>query len=144
MHLAASSGLKRLFDWLLQEGHDPWKRDFLGNTPLHCAAHNNHIEIIQEYIRLAKGPTDIDIDDDFGNTPLLTAMDNGTPETIQLLISAGADIRKRGIMEYTSLMLALGRSNTAVAQILLDQGVAANAVSMGDETTALHWAAKNK
>jgi hypothetical protein len=61
-----------------------------GYTPLHSAARDNKIKIVQELI--AAG-ADLNIKDHMGMTPLILAAEHGQTEVVRLLIDAGADIQ---------------------------------------------------
>lgn len=65
------------------------KKDPEGKTALHWACSNNNYEkIAQEII---ERQADCNVVDDFGNTPLLIALDNFCLDTVRLLLENGAD-----------------------------------------------------
>ena len=60
-------------------------KDDYGRTPLHCAAHNNHLEVVRYFIN--EQHYDPLNKDRFGNTLLHIACKNGDMNTVQVLIS---------------------------------------------------------
>ncbi|KAI8506490.1 ankyrin repeat-containing protein [Branchiostoma belcheri] len=111
VHSAATKGHIETVQVLLAAGADP-NAHIDGRTPLHCAAMEGHPEIVQ--VLLTAGAT-LDARDDCeiavvqlsskifketilqfqnkqkGNTPLHWASTNGHTETVQVLLTAGAD-----------------------------------------------------
>jgi ankyrin repeat protein len=76
---------------LLRSGANVNVKNQGGLTPLHEACCNHHVEMVREL--LDNWDVDIDTKNNAGWTPLLYACYNGPWEIVQLLLSAGADIR---------------------------------------------------
>ncbi len=83
--LAALKGLTELCQQLIGKGADVNKP---GWTPLHYAATNGHLEVIN---LLLEHHAYIDAASPNGSTPLMMAALYGTPATVKLLLEAGAD-----------------------------------------------------
>src|SRR6266545_1816383 len=78
-------------------------------------------------------------DDDSGATALMHAAAFASPESMRILLEAGADVGASSSGGATALMWATGE--TAKVQLLLDRGAAVNA-RLKDGTTALVTAAR--
>ena len=83
--LAALKGYLELCQQLIQKGGDVNKP---GWAPLHYAATNGHIEIMN---LLLENHAYIDASSPNGSTPLMMAALYGTPSAVKLLLEAGAD-----------------------------------------------------
>lgn len=108
-------------------------------TPLHFAADNGSIEVIE--LLLANGAdlmaTDID-----GDTPLHWAAFAGHLDVVEQFIAADAEINSKNKKERTPLEYAVLRKQTNVVDFLLAKGVEIPVT--GDESrTLLHLAAAN-
>jgi len=57
-----------------------------GNTPLHLAASNDHVEIVE---LLLAGKTDVNAKNNLGNTPLSGAKQSGYQDVVELLRKHG-------------------------------------------------------
>jgi len=110
-------------------------------TPLHMAAYNGHSEAIK--LLLEHGAT-IDARDIEGKTALLHACTGPFPETVKILLDAGADINATETTEaFTPLMMAAGLGQTAVVKILLERK-ANKALMDNDGDTALKHAQNSR
>ncbi len=83
LHLAAISGDVSVVTELVRHGADTSLQDKDGNTPLHHAVTVGNRKMLQQLVRAA--PTDLDLDNAFGRTPLQIAMGLGRPELAKLL-----------------------------------------------------------
>ena len=112
--------------------YDPYNDNFNKDSALHQAAFRNRTEIIKA---LLDAGAEIDIKNAFGETPLMTAVENPGKETddIKLLINSGADVNAKDNWGRTVLMYAarnLGRDytpNPEIVRLLLDAGADAKA-----------------
>ena len=70
-------------------------RGWIGDTPLHWPAHNNHAEIVA---MLIDAGADIDADENnwIGGKPLHWASEHA-PDSVRLLLDAGADVNSRNV-----------------------------------------------
>lgn len=82
---------------LLDAGADPHRKTNDGLTALHLAARarqSNVVGLLLQFCK-TKSPNCIDVQDRNGNSPLYYACRSGVPETVRLLIDAGADARNK-------------------------------------------------
>jgi ankyrin repeat protein len=86
-------------------------------TALHMAAYNGHSEIVK--LLIDHGAT-IDCRDNEGKTPLIHACTDAFPETVEILLDAGADVNAKESTEgFTPLMMGAGLGQTDVVRVLL-------------------------
>lgn len=94
--------------------------------------------------KLIDAGADIDVPNRIGITPLMYAVYNGHTECIKLLLTAGADINRRGLGGRSVLHFAIGSSNgplfSEILKILIDAGADTNATD-NDGWFPLHTAA---
>jgi ankyrin repeat protein len=93
---------------LLQAGADVNAKSFKLETPLHCAARGRQCGIISMILFMAaeKGVSiNVDAQDENGRTPLHYACRSGRPESVKLLMDAGADVHKVDKLGATMLMV---------------------------------------
>jgi ankyrin repeat protein len=120
-----------------------------GQTYLHYAALRNCSSIVKWLITEHKYTTEsLDV---FGNSPLITAVQSGSEQTVYRLVSCGAQVNLRDAEGFTALHHA-SKGGTGcptkigvycrMIQVLLDGGADVNARCMQDGSTALHMAAK--
>lgn len=86
-------------------------------TALHMAAYNGHGEIVK--LLIEHGAT-IDCRDNEGKTPLIHACTDAFPETVEILLDAGADVNAKESTEgFTPLMMGAGLGQADVVRVLL-------------------------
>jgi len=87
---------------LLGDGCPVNQFDNLGNTPLHCAAQSEHIEVMRF---LLDAGADVNAQDQSvaGNTPLGNVAGSCSIEVAEILIDAGADPTITGWMGMSAL-----------------------------------------
>ena len=157
------SRLKTLINGNLSLMH---ARDNEGNTPLHLAAYNDHVDAARFLIE--KGASG-DTVNEHGYTPLHCAAIRGSapmvqllleryhnvnssdkngnsalhltdsPDVLKLLIKKGADPNTENNHGFTPLHFAIGKGNTRAARVLIENNADANAADR-DGTTPLHLA----
>lgn len=103
------------------------------------AAAAGDLERVRELI---KGGADVNATDDMGWTPLMKAcfndeLDRGFPEVVQALIDAGANIEAQIVYGTRPLMLAAGRGEAGVVDVLLRAGVDVLAKNEGGRTALM-------
>ncbi len=102
LHYAVGQGDVSAVKALLAEGHAPNTFDDISFTPLHHAAKNSHLEIIQ---LLLEAGADVNANDEprIGDTALGYVAGNCSLAVAQALVSAGADPTIRGWMQLCAL-----------------------------------------
>lgn len=93
-------------------------------TPLHMAASNGNIELVDILIR---GGATVDARDALGNTPLLMGAMNGHLDVVRSLLATGADPNSSG-GEYTALHVAAIGGHLELVALLLRNGANVNPI----------------
>ena len=91
-----------------------------GNTPLHHAAREGHVETLRAMLQADPKP-DLTVQNKFGSKPLHQAAVHGHPELIRVLLDAGADIDDTSSQGRTPLQLATSWSKPNAVEVLLDR-----------------------
>ena len=103
---------------------------------IHVLAWNN--EVIGVKLHIYAG-TDIDQADEFGNIPLLLAVENGHIGVLELLIKHEANLEVSDPDGFTPLIMSAELNHPELLQLLLDGGADIAAEDKA-ERTALDWA----
>jgi ankyrin repeat protein len=90
-----------------------------GWTPLHYAATGGHLSVIEH---LLENSAYIDAESPNGSTPLMLAAMYGSPESVKLLIQAGADLTIKNQLGMTALDFAT-KGNRRNSQELIQTGL---------------------
>lgn len=110
-------------------------------TPLHIAAHNGHVKIVQLLVQQNPDCNDKDSD---GMTPLMLAVLSGHEDVASVLLLKGARVADTDTQGRSSLHMAVEQRHESMLRLLLDhcQGLNA-AVNAYDGTgrTPLHISA---
>lgn len=114
--LAALKGHVALVKLLVENDADVNKP---GWTPLHYAATAGNVPIIE---LLLDNSAYIDAESPNGSTPLMMAAMYGTPESVKVLIQAGADLNLKNQLGLTALDFAI-RGNRQNAKELIETGL---------------------
>ncbi|XP_056630096.1 GA-binding protein subunit beta-1 [Diorhabda sublineata] len=112
---AASDGSVEKVKQLLTKGA-PFTADWLGTSPLHLSAQNNHFEITEILLRAGiskDARTKVD------RTPLHMACYEGHINIVEILLEHGADINCRDLLDMTPLHWAVQNSHIDVVAHLL-------------------------
>jgi len=115
------------------------------HLPLHQAAQSGPLEVVQLMLQdmqlESSADTWINSRSEHDETPLHLAAQYNTPEVVQALLNAGADVNLQDDSGWTSLMLCLQSSSPAtVVQMLLEAGASCHFKNK-DGSTVLHLAA---
>lgn len=92
-----------------------------GWTPLHLAAHYGHARIVALLLH-NNSPVDIRSANALANTPLHAAVAGRKPETVRLLVEAGADVNARQHGGWRPLHGAAANGDRALVEFLLARG----------------------
>jgi ankyrin repeat protein len=126
MHLACHTGEARIIDALLKAKAPADKPDLQGATPLHYAAgagRHDGLELLLKKVKFKN----IDVEDEFGWTPLFYLADiGGTTSMAEQLLEAGADKNHKSTKErgqgmpsgMTAKDVALHWNDRAMAEVL--------------------------
>ncbi|KAI9269835.1 ankyrin repeat-containing protein P16F5.05c [Sporodiniella umbellata] len=96
-------------------------KDDSGNTALHMASANNHLEIVQYIIQqlASKDKKLIDVQNEQGNTALHWAALNGHYEVVEALVKAGSDCTVKNVMNHSPIYEAQQRNHEKVAEFFM-------------------------
>ena len=94
---------------------------------------------IENFLALGVDPNEPEPD---GTTPLMRAVHGQMPNTAQLLIDAGADVKKANSYGVTALYIAARAGDSVATRMLLAAGADANAALPASGETVLMTAAK--
>ena len=165
LHYAVSINRVEVVALLLDAGADTDVEDSRQRTPLDLAIAGNKTEIIDLLLEAGAGVeapttplhpivwagdllgvklhvyagTDIDQEDEFGNYPLLLAVERGYLDIVDLFITHEADLDVEDQDGFTAVIMAAEQDHADVLQLLIDSG-ADLAVEDKAERTALDWA----
>ncbi|XP_066155545.1 ankyrin repeat domain-containing protein 29-like [Euwallacea fornicatus] len=138
LHEASKRGHKSVVLFLLRHGaqHLP---DHRGQTPLHIATAEGHIETVKT---LVLRNADVNMSDGYGLTPLHLACTYGYKDIAIMLIECGADLEVDTKNFRTPLYIACCRNHSEVVETLLHYGAKVDPLPP-NFLTALHGAADN-
>jgi len=122
---------------LLEKGIDPNARDAHGETPLHIAASEGHVDMVKLLLEHGANPN---VRDEVGWTPLHWAASKGHVDVVELLLKHGANPNAQSKSGETPLHIAASMGRVDVARLLLEHGANPNAQDK-DGYTPLHDAA---
>lgn len=83
------------------------------------ASRLGNIEVLEEMIRRQ---TDVDVQDEKGHTPLITACNNNKYEAASLLLKCGANVNARDHAGNTALKFAVLSGRFNIIRLLLKHG----------------------
>jgi ankyrin repeat protein len=86
---------------------DVTKPDEFGTTPLHAAAANGLVRLLQEMVK--KPGVNLNVATPGGNTPLHFASINRNAKIIEILVRAGADVKVKNSQGMSPLFEAMAR-----------------------------------
>ncbi|XP_077977581.1 uncharacterized protein LOC144433145 [Glandiceps talaboti] len=117
--IAASNGHCKTIELLLGRGADVTNTDKNGRTVLYLTAAKNHIDALQILLQTSEAANIVDTGDNYENTPLHVASQEGHLNIITELFKAGAQIEVCNFEENTPLHLSAkhGRNLTTLELI---------------------------
>jgi ankyrin repeat protein len=135
---AIENGRREAAIELIAEGADVNAAQGDGTTPLHWAAYQLDIELVERLVdRGARANTS----NRYGASPLGEAAKAANAELVGMLLKAGADADAPNADGETVLMLAARTGSAEVVKLLIDAGADVNAREAWRDQTALMWAA---
>ncbi|TNM89465.1 hypothetical protein fugu_003699 [Takifugu bimaculatus] len=137
--LAAENGCVDMLEMLLEQYNmDTMKPNLAGDTPLHLAASNGHLDAV--HLLLLHFDTRDEANAE-GETALYQAIDNGHEECALTLLKAGCE--PNVFMDKSSVLHPVSeRGDTGFVQLLLEYKADTNARNQ-DQEAPLHLAVKN-
>jgi len=138
IHEAITNGkIKKVVKLIDQLQYDVNTRNTEGVTPLHLAAYQGNVKLMQFLIQ--KGALLNSIDND-GYTPLYWAILGNNFYAVHLLIRKGADLQLRPKEKIGFLSRAVLTQNIAIIKLLLAKGADPNEQEMHIAYTPMHYA----
>lgn len=118
-------------------------QDSYGRSPLHLVASKQYIKGDKETVEMTKliikKGGKVDLTDNMGDTPLIIAVNNNKPLTIDALITAQANINSNAYHARTPLMRAVLTNNHILVKQLIEHQAEIN-ITSEKGWTALHIA----
>ncbi|XP_063923206.1 uncharacterized protein LOC135137470 isoform X2 [Zophobas morio] len=137
LYLACSRGKVKVVEVLLEAGAQPVVNN--SENPLFISCSRGAYEIVELLINLG---TDVNCEDQYGRTPIFSAIFNQHQHIVELLIHSGADCNKTDKQNQTPLHISCRFGMTELVEILLKCGATHNVFDK-DDWTPLHFAALN-
>jgi ankyrin repeat protein len=133
-------GMKRLAS---SAGANPRVTDKSGNTCLHWAVKNGHMNLVHSLLQSA--PDLVNMANAEGETPLLNAARNGDDDNslriAMLLLRSGASVDQQDQNGLTALHCAVADGNDRMVRLLLQSKADPRLATLEDSLTPLHFAA---
>ncbi|XP_040899234.1 ankyrin repeat and death domain-containing protein 1B isoform X2 [Toxotes jaculatrix] len=138
--LTAEHGCVEMLEMLME----PYKMATMkpnkrGDTPLHLAARNGHLDAVQLLLQSFDTRDEVNMD---GETALYQAADNGQEECVLTLLEAGCDPNILTTVKCSALHPVSERGDTSLVQILLEYKASPDFQNQHLEAP-LHLAVKN-
>ena len=111
--------------------------DYDGRSGLHLAAASNQIPVLEFFLKIG---ADVNCKDNFGRTPLYDAIETKHMDTIEMLISNGAEIKLPSAQIAGQVCLAIQQNDICLLQAWIEGRADINAADY-DQRTPLHLAA---
>ncbi|ETS76986.1 hypothetical protein PFICI_10860 [Pestalotiopsis fici W106-1] len=141
LHFAVHDGNLPLVESLVREGASLSNRDSAGRTALHVAVmKKSHDQAIMDLLLSAGGKDLVNLGDENRQTALHYAAERGLIETINILVSHGADTGTTDNFGFSPFLWAVVAGQVGVTEKLLILGANVNSFS-ADGKSALAWAA---
>ncbi|KAK6543557.1 hypothetical protein TWF694_000301 [Orbilia ellipsospora] len=133
---AICSGHDGILDRILKSGTKIESRDTLGRKLLFSAVGKGRGDVVKMLLEV--GEVDVDVENDYGDTPLLLAIGSGNIEVVRVLLENGAGVEVKGAGDSTPLCVAVSRSDEAIIRLLLERSVSMEAKgSLGNTPLSL-------
>lgn len=112
---AILESLPRVIDFLIQNSNLMNRVDNKGWGVLHYAGYKNDVVLAE---KLIKHVSEIDLTDNFGNTPLWRSVFEENQEAAEFFVGHGADVHKRNLHGVSPLAFAQKVNNQILIEIL--------------------------
>lgn len=126
--------------FLIRNGADINSADCGGITGLHVACHRGSLNITKYLIELGANVDVEETANEIRLTPLIYAISKRHRQIVQALISAGAQINRKGADNETPLDIAVCQGDREIAQDLIAAGADKDAQTLNFGATPLHRA----
>ena len=123
---SARFGVTPLIESLLKYGEDVNTRTNLGETPLHLASENGHLDSMWKLVQSRACVNVVDLN---GVTPLMLAAQNGHMFGVEMLVFAGAVVNQKEDNGNTAMILAAKNGQYDCIKLLFNAGASVNAVN---------------
>jgi hypothetical protein len=144
--LAFTSNLEDMFLLLLKYGANPFYSDFYGQTVLYTVCIDGNINIMKKLLTIPDMQEHINIENGYGNTPLIEAVKSEDLELTNLLLENGADptyIPMNDIYSWTALHEASYLNDPEMIRMLLEYGANINSPDIIKQTP-IFYAIQNR
>lgn len=139
LFVASQEGHKDIVEFLLARGANPNdKRLESGDSPLHEAAYNGHVDALALLIKYGGHVDNVTAS---GWSPLMCASEGGHLKVVELLIKHKADIHIKEEDDTTALWLASQGGHVKIMELLLSKG-AAQDNALSTDRRPIHQAAQ--
>eukprot|EP00042_Codosiga_hollandica_P048853 m.554570 g.554570 ORF g.554570 m.554570 type:complete len:570 (+) comp57751_c0_seq22:220-1929(+) len=118
--VAAVAGSAACFDALFSAGADLSLLPSDGSNVVHLVARRGSLGMLKHVLSIESIAALVDVRNERGGTPLLSAMRHGTLECIEHLLSLGVDQTAKTKTGFTALHLAAGRPTSEFIRRLLE------------------------
>lgn len=134
---AVEEGNPLAVDLFITGGADSNTRDRRGRTLLSAAAARDHVGVME---LLIEAGADIEAGNDkkYGMTVLMYGAISDSPDSVVLLLDAGAEIAKKDASGNTALMYACEYRKPETAAALIDRGAGVNITDTSLKTPLMH------
>lgn len=145
LHFAAKEGRTEVVALLLERNADLRVTDNIGKAPLFLAGEAGRTEVVKQLLEAAasRGVDIVNASDKGGRTPLMWTAGMGNPDSVALLIAAGARVDAVDKNGLTPLLWAAGTGDARSVKLLLDAKSDVKAVDSITGDNALMRASRN-
>lgn len=138
LHKAIEKEENSITELLLGNGAAPCIKNYKGMTPLHLVAERGNLHFIKTFLEQG---CNINCRNNRGETPLFLAVKNEHVKTVEYLLSKNADPKiGTAFRNITPLMIASGKCNIEIFDLLQRHGVSIHQKSYWVEHTPLKFA----